>query len=155
MRLWAERLHSISSLTSAIHWEKERMPAESQSRTLLSVARHKAVTYHAVGGAPAGAPARCEPAELSGVEGDGLHPPAPPRLFGFAQAFRMANAAALDRLGEALAAAGHGLPAALPDWRARVFGSVTVQHLVLFPLLPRHGRHCNTGSTLTTHRAGW
>ena len=104
---------------------------------------HKAVTYHAVGD-----DASCR-IDLTGFDHDGPHPPAGPRLFAFARAFRMANRRGLEALEARLRGAGFllapavtrpersGQPAAgadgaqlLEDFQSRVFGSVTVQHFV-------------------------
>ena len=91
---------------------------------------HKARSFHAVGPPGSG---RRRHEDLTGFEHDGAHPPAGPRLFAFAAAFREANAKALTALEIALRRGGHLSEDGedlLPDFEQRVFGSITVQHMV-------------------------
>lgn len=101
---------------------------------------HKAVTYHAVGSTDGQWPHTH--VDLTGFDHDGLHPPAGPRLYAFAAAFRHLNRRVLQELETNLRDAGQLKAEAsddmqplqasthLPDFQERVFGSCTVQHFV-------------------------
>jgi len=86
---------------------------------------HKAATFHAVGDVRDD-----KPVELTGFDHDGLHPPAGPRLRAFVRAFRQVNLPALQWVEGCLRQGGHLSEKVLPDFQDRVFGSITVQHLI-------------------------